>query len=74
MKGVCNSVIPEGLEPYTEFNPERKIDAFLSAFGVYKRMCLDIIKVGGLTKMVIEKKRLLKNQYGEKVKAELKKK
>lgn len=73
LKGVTNYVIPEGYEAYTEFNPDRKIDAFLSTIGVYKRMCLDIIKVGGLSKILIEKKRLLRDKYLDRLEKEIKK-
>lgn len=73
LKGVVSDVIPDNLAPYSENNPDRHIDACLSAIGVYKRMCLDVIKVGGMNKIVIEKKRLLKEKYGQRVKDELKK-
>lgn len=74
LKTTFNSVIPDGYEPYTDFNPERKIDMALATAGMYKRMCLDIVKVGGITKFLIEMKRLHKNKYAERIKAELKKK
>ena len=74
LKTTFNSVIPDGYEPYTDFNPERKIDMALATAGMYKRMCLDIVKVGGITKFLIEMKRLHKNKYAERIKDELKKK
>lgn len=73
LKGIVSDVIPDELAPYTETNGERKIDACLSAIGVYKRMCLDVIKVGGMNKIVVEKKRMLREKYGQRVKDELKK-
>lgn len=73
LKGIVSDVIPDDLAPYSETNEDRKIEACLSAIGVYKRMCLDVIKVGGMNKIVVEKKRKLKEKYGERVKAELKK-
>lgn len=73
LKATCSFVIPQGLEPYTDFNPERKIDTSLACVGVYKRMCLDFVKVGGMTKFLVEMKRIHKNKYGEKIKEELKK-
>lgn len=73
LKTVHSFVIPDGLEPYTDFNPERKIDMAVSTVGMYKRMCLDFIKVGGITKYLIEMKRLHKNKYAERIKRELKK-
>ena len=63
MKGVVSNVIPTDLAPYSEDNPNVKIDACLSAIGIYKRMCLDIIKVGCMNKVVIEKKRQLAQKY-----------
>lgn len=64
MKGIVSNVIPSDLAPYTQgANHVDKIDACLSAIGIYKRMCLDIIKVGGMNKIVIEKKRQLANKY-----------
>lgn len=74
LKGVVSDVIPANLAAYTESDPDRKIEAALSCIGVYKRMCLDIIKVGGLTKMCVEKKRMLKEKYGQRIKDELKRK
>lgn len=73
LKGVVSDIIPEAEAAYTENNPDRKIQACLSCIGVYKRMCLDICKVGMLTKILIEKKRMFKEKYGEQVSKELKK-
>lgn len=73
LKTTYSFVIPAGLAPYTDFNPERKIDMALACVGMYKRMCLDIIKVGGITKYLIEMKRLHKNKYLDRIKKELKK-
>lgn len=61
-----------GLEPYGEENPDFKIDAFLSTIGVYKRMCLDIIKVGIPTKILVISKKRMKNKYHDKIKQMLK--
>lgn len=71
LKGVCSNIIPKGQEGFTEFNPERKIDAYLSAVGLFKRMVFSLEKTGTLTKILIEKKRLLKNKYIDQLKAEL---
>lgn len=73
LKGVTSFVIPSGQEAYTLNNPERKIDAYLSSIGIYKRMSLDVIKVGGLSKILIEKKRMLRDKYLDKVKSSAKK-
>ena len=74
LKGVVSNVIPTDLAPYSEDNPNVKIDACLSAIGIYKRMCLDIIKVGCMNKVVIEKKRQLAQKYLPLIEKELGKK
>ena len=68
LKGVTAFTIPDTLS-----NPDRKIDAYLSTIGIYKRMSLDVAKVGGLSKILIEKKRMLKEKYHDKIKQQLKK-
>ena len=73
LKGIVSDVIPKGLEPYPINNPDHKIDAVLSAIGMYKRMCLDFFKVGALCKISIERKRQLSDKYLESFKEELKK-
>ena len=55
LKGIVSDIINDEYAPYTESNPDHKIDACLSAIGMYKRMCMDILKVGGMNKIVIEK-------------------
>lgn len=67
-------VIPQELAGYTESNPDRKIDVGVASFGAFKRMVADVEKVGVLTKVLVETKRRMKNKYGERIKAELKKK
>lgn len=64
-------MVPDDLAPYAESNPDIKIDACLSAIGIYKRMCLDIIKVGCMNKIVIEKKRQLAEKYLPMIQKEL---
>lgn len=68
---TCN-VIPTELAGYTESNEDRKIDVYVASFGAFKRMVADVEKIGILTKVLVEEKRRMKNQYGERVKAELK--
>lgn len=68
---VCN-VVPTELAGYTDFNPDRKIEVYVASFGAFKRMVADVEKIGILTKVLVESKRLMKEEYGEKVKAELK--
>lgn len=74
LKMVCSDVIPQDKAAYTDFNEEDKIDAYLSSIGIYKRMCLDIVKVGGIGKILVEDKRRQRNQYLDRIKKELKKK
>ncbi len=74
LKGIVSHIIPEGYEAYSEDNPERKIDAVVSTIGFYKRMTLDFYKLGAANKILIEKKRILKEKFGQKIKDEIKKK
>ena len=74
LKGTVSFTIPEGQEAYTPDNPDAKIDAYLSSLSIYKRMSLDVVKVGGITKILVEKKRLLKDKYLDRIKKELKNK
>ena len=67
------TVISDKYAGYTESNPDRKIDLYVSSFGVLKRMVADVEKIGILTKCLVETKRRMKDKYGEKIKAELKK-
>ena len=73
LKFTACTVIPDELAGYTESNPDRKIDLHVSAFGVIKRMVADAHKIGILTKVLVETKRRMKEEFGEKVKAELRK-
>lgn len=73
LKGIVSDIIPAEYEPYAESDPDHKIDACLSCIGVYKRMCLDCLKVGIGNKILIEEKRHLKNKYQDRIKNELKK-
>lgn len=73
LKGICSYIIPKGQEAFTDFNPEKKIDAYLSAFGLFKRMVFSLEKVGSLTKILVEKKRLMRDKYLERLQEELNK-
>lgn len=72
VKGIDCDVIPLGLEGWTESNPDRPIDSYIAQIGLYRRMTLDVIKVGFLSKILIEKKRIMKSKYHDKIKNELK--
>ena len=74
LKATQSFIVPDELAPYTDFNPERKIDYAMASIGLYKRMCLDVVKVGGITKFLVEMKWIHKNKYLDKIQAELKKK
>lgn len=69
---TCN-VIPTELAGYTESDPDRKIDVYVASFGAFKRMVADVEKIGILTKVLVEEKRRMKEQYGARVKEMLKK-
>lgn len=71
VKGVVSNIIPDDLAPYSAEHPDVKIDACLSAIGIYKRMTLDVVKLGLANKIVIERKRQLKEKYQSRIKAEL---
>lgn len=70
---TCN-VIPTELAGFTESNPDRKIDVYVSALGAFKRMVADVEKIGILTKVLVETKQRWKDKYHDRIKAELKKK
>ena len=74
LKFTTCDVIPSELAAYAESNPDRKIDVYVSALGMFKRMVADVEKIGILTKVLVEEKRRWREKYGERVKAELKKK
>ena len=71
VKGIVSDIIPDNLAPYSAEHPDVKIDACLSAIGIYKRMTLDVVKVGLANKIVIERKRQLKEKYHARIKDEV---
>ena len=73
LKCTQSFIIPQKYAPYTESNPDRPIDMAISCIGMYKRMCLDVIKTGAPTKLLIELKRRHKDKYLERIRKELKK-
>lgn len=73
LKFTTCTVIPTELAAFGEFNPDAKVDLYVSAMGAYKRMVADVEKIGVLTKVLVESKRLMKEKYHERIKAELKK-
>ena len=63
-KAVEKNVIPEGLEPYTEFRPNEPIDAFVSEVSIDKRMVTSTLIYGSLQKLMIELDRSVKDIMG----------
>ena len=63
-KAVEKGLFPLGKEPYTEFRPNEKIDAFLSDVSVSKRLVTSIPTYGALQKLVIELDRSVKDILG----------
>lgn len=63
-KAVEKSLIPENLEPYTEFRPNESIDAFVSETSIDKRMVTSTLLYGSLQKLMIELDRSVKDIMG----------
>ena len=63
-KAVEKNIIPEGLEPYTEFRPNESIDAFVSEVSIDKRMVTSSIVYGSIQKLMIELDRSVKDIMG----------
>ena len=60
-KAVEKGIFPEGLEPYTEFRPNEKIDAFIADSSISKRLVTSSMVYGGLQKLMIELDRSVKD-------------
>ena len=63
-KATEKNIIPEGLEPYTEFRPNEPIDAFVSEVSIDKRMVTSTLIYGSLQKLMIELDRSVKDIMG----------
>lgn len=63
-KAVEKDIFPEGKEPYTEFRPNEKIDAFVSVTSINKRMVSSSIIYGSLQKLMVELDRSVKDIMG----------
>jgi hypothetical protein len=63
-KAVEKSLIPENLEPYTDFRPNESIDAFVSETSIDKRMVTSTLIYGSLQKLMIELDRSVKDIMG----------
>lgn len=66
LKSIICEVIPEGLEPYSEFRPDEEISAFLSPISVLARMTGSIMYNMFSNKLMIELKRKVKDIYNNK--------
>lgn len=65
-KGVIKYIIPEGSEPYTDFRPEEKVDAFVSIGSINGRMVCSTPIYGAIAKLMIELDRSCKDIAGVK--------
>lgn len=59
-KQIISDVIPEGLEPYSEFRPDEEVSVFGSPSSILKRMIPSIIITAAGNKVLIETKRKMK--------------
>jgi hypothetical protein len=59
-KQVISEIIPEGLEPYSEFRPEESIDLFQAPSSVLKRMVPSLVVYAAGNKVLRELKRSCK--------------
>jgi hypothetical protein len=56
-KQVISEVIPDGLEPYSEFRPNEPIDMFQAPSSVLKRMVPSLVVNASGNKVLLELKR-----------------
>lgn len=63
LKSVIGEVIPEGLEPYSEFRPNEEISAFIGPAAIMARMTPSIIFTMFGNKVLIELKEKLREIY-----------
>lgn len=63
-KAVEKAIFPEGLEPYTAFRPNEKIDAFVADSSISKRLVASSYTYGSLQKLMIELDRSVKDIMG----------
>lgn len=63
-KATEKNLFPLGQEPYTDFRPNEKIDAFVSEISIDKRMVTSTLIYGGLQKLMIELDRSVKDIMG----------
>lgn len=63
-KAVEKAVFPVGKEPYTEFRPNEKIDAFVGDSSISKRLVTSTFLYGSLQKLMVELDRSVKDIMG----------
>ena len=63
-KAVEKNIFPIGQEPYTEFRPNEKIDAFVGDSSISKRLVTSTFIYGSLQKLMIELDRSVKDIMG----------
>lgn len=62
-KQIISEVVPEGLEPYSEFRPDEEISMIVSSGSVMKRMIPSITVLAGANKVLLEAKRKMKEMW-----------
>lgn len=63
-KGVVKDIFPEGLEPFTESDPDNKIDALFACRSFNARMVTSVFKSGAINKVLIELDKQVKDIMG----------
>ena len=63
LKGVNSHVIPEGMEPYSEFRPDEEISAFIAPLGILARKTPSLFIPLFGNKVLIETKRKLVEDF-----------
>jgi len=62
-KQIITEVIPEGMEPFSESNPNEEISVFVSSTSVLRRMIPSIMIIGGANKVLINLKEKIRELY-----------
>ena len=62
-KQVLSEVIPEGLEPYAESNPDEEISMFVSSASILKRMIPSIMIIASGNKVLVELKSKIRHLW-----------
>ena len=64
LKGVTSYVIPKDVSPSSEYRPNERVNSFLSAIGVFKRMVPSAFLLGLTNKLIIELTRQCQEELG----------